>query len=130
MKTSFRLLALLIVLSMLVAACGGAGGCFEDRIFALMIRIVEDFQKKIEERLQKLEEDIKALEDEGAKADAKRKVKDAGEREMKQRRDRVERDRNARNRPQGLCVGGFESEVIDDFQVWHLRELGRGDDDF
>ena len=42
--------------------------------------------------MQKLEEDLKALEDEGAKADAKRKVKDAAEREAKQRRDRTQRE--------------------------------------
>ena len=47
---------------------------------------------EVNERMQKLEEDLKALEDEGAKADAKRKVKDAAEREAKQRRDRVQRE--------------------------------------
>ena len=47
---------------------------------------------EVNERMQKLEEDLKALEDEGAKADAKRKVKDAAEREAKQRRDRAQRE--------------------------------------
>ncbi|AXT83969.1 DNA-directed RNA polymerase subunit beta' [Aeromicrobium sp. A1-2] len=47
---------------------------------------------EVNERMQKLEEDLKALEDEGAKADAKRKVKDAAEREAKQRRDRTQRE--------------------------------------
>lgn len=47
---------------------------------------------EVNERLQKLEEDLKALEAEGAKADAKRKVKDAAEREAKQRRDRIQRE--------------------------------------
>lgn len=47
---------------------------------------------EVNERLAKLEEDLKALEDEGAKADAKRKVKDAAEREAKQRRDRIQRE--------------------------------------
>ncbi|MDR6118641.1 DNA-directed RNA polymerase beta' subunit [Aeromicrobium sp. SORGH_AS981] len=47
---------------------------------------------EVNQRLQKLEEDLKALEDEGAKADAKRKVKDAAEREAKQRRDRIQRE--------------------------------------
>ncbi|ROR89593.1 DNA-directed RNA polymerase subunit beta' [Nocardioides aurantiacus] len=37
---------------------------------------------QIEERSQKLESDLAALEEEGAKADAKRKVKDGAEREM------------------------------------------------
>ncbi|MCW2747916.1 MAG: DNA-directed polymerase subunit beta, partial [Nocardioidaceae bacterium] len=47
---------------------------------------------EVNERLTKAEEDLKALEAEGAKADAKRKVKDAAEREAKQRRDRADRE--------------------------------------
>ena len=47
---------------------------------------------EVNERMSKLEEDMKALEEEGAKADAKRKVKDAAEREARQRRDRVQRE--------------------------------------
>jgi DNA-directed RNA polymerase subunit beta' len=47
---------------------------------------------QIEERAKKLEEDLAALEAEGAKSDAKRKVKDAAEREMKQIRDRAQRE--------------------------------------
>src|SRR5690606_1742358 len=42
----------------------------------------------IENRASKLEEDLAALEAEGAKSDAKRKVKDAAEREMAQLRKR------------------------------------------
>ncbi len=44
----------------------------------------------IEDRTKKLEEDLGALEDEGAKADAKRKVRDGAEREMNQVRKRSE----------------------------------------
>ncbi len=47
---------------------------------------------EIEQRLAKLEEDLAALEAEGAKADQRRKVKDAAEREVKQRRDRSQRE--------------------------------------
>ncbi|MRJ76217.1 DNA-directed RNA polymerase subunit beta' [Aeromicrobium sp. SMF47] len=47
---------------------------------------------EVNERMQKLEEDLAALEAEGAKADAKRKVKDSAEREAKQRRDRAQRE--------------------------------------
>ncbi len=47
---------------------------------------------QIEERARKLEEDLAALEAEGAKADARRKVKDGAEREMKQVRDRAQRE--------------------------------------
>ncbi|MGZ4536545.1 MAG: DNA-directed RNA polymerase subunit beta', partial [Nocardioidaceae bacterium] len=46
----------------------------------------------IDERAKKLEEDLAALEAEGAKADARRKVKDGAEREMKQLRDRSQRE--------------------------------------
>jgi len=43
-------------------------------------------------RMGKLEEDLGALEAEGAKADAKRKVKEGAERELKQLRDRAQRE--------------------------------------
>jgi DNA-directed RNA polymerase subunit beta' len=46
----------------------------------------------IEARAKKLEEDLAALEAEGAKADAKRKLKEGAEREMKQIRDRAQRE--------------------------------------
>ncbi|MGA8247686.1 MAG: DNA-directed RNA polymerase subunit beta' [Nocardioides sp.] len=46
----------------------------------------------IDDRSKKLEEDLAALEAEGAKADARRKVRDAAEREMKQLRDRSQRE--------------------------------------
>ncbi len=46
----------------------------------------------LEDRTKKLEEDMGALEAEGAKADARRKVRDAAEREMKQLRDRSQRE--------------------------------------
>jgi DNA-directed RNA polymerase subunit beta' len=46
----------------------------------------------IDDRAKKLEEDLAALEAEGAKADQRRKVKDGAEREMKQLRDRAQRE--------------------------------------
>lgn len=46
----------------------------------------------IEERTKKLEADLAELEAEGAKADARRKVRDGAEREMKQIRDRAQRE--------------------------------------
>ncbi len=46
----------------------------------------------IEDRAKKLEEDLATLEAEGAKSDQKRKVKDGAEREMKQLRDRAQRE--------------------------------------
>jgi DNA-directed RNA polymerase subunit beta' len=47
---------------------------------------------EIETRMKKLEEDLAALEAEGAKADAKRKIREAAEREVKQQRDRAQRE--------------------------------------
>ncbi len=47
---------------------------------------------EIEARMKKLEEDMAALEAEGAKADAKRKVREGAEREVKQLRDRAQRE--------------------------------------
>ena len=44
------------------------------------------------ERAKKLEQDLAELEAEGAKSDVKRKVRDAGEREMRQIRDRAQRE--------------------------------------
>lgn len=55
-------------------------------------RLEKRRDSQIDERAKKLEEDLGALEAEGAKADAKRKVKDAAEREMKQVRDRSQRE--------------------------------------
>ncbi len=46
----------------------------------------------LDDRAKKLEEDLATLEAEGAKSDAKRKVKDGAEREMKQLRDRAQRE--------------------------------------
>lgn len=47
---------------------------------------------QIDDRAKKLEQDLETLEAEGAKADARRKVKDGAEREMKQIRDRSQRE--------------------------------------
>lgn len=44
------------------------------------------------ERAQKLEQDLAELEKEGAKSDVRRKVRDGGEREMRQLRDRAQRE--------------------------------------
>src|SRR3981189_288114 len=46
----------------------------------------------IEARAQKLEADLAELEAEGAKSDVRRKVKEGGEREMRQIRDRAQRE--------------------------------------
>ena len=55
-------------------------------------RLEKRRDSQLDERAKKLEEDLAALEAEGAKADARRKVKDGAEREMKQTRDRAQRE--------------------------------------
>ena len=66
----------------------------EDRIGLERKQLEDRRDNAVNERMKKLEDDLKALEDEGAKADAKRKVKDGAEREAKQLRDRSEREIN------------------------------------
>ena len=55
-------------------------------------RLEKRRDQSLEDRTRKLEEDLAALEAEGAKADARRKVRDGAEREMKQLRDRAQRE--------------------------------------
>ncbi|MEJ8280206.1 DNA-directed RNA polymerase subunit beta' [Pseudonocardia spirodelae] len=55
-------------------------------------RIEQTRDADLEARAQKLESDIAELEAEGAKGDVRRKVKDGGEREMRQLRDRAQRE--------------------------------------
>jgi DNA-directed RNA polymerase subunit beta' len=54
--------------------------------------IADQRDSDIEVRAQKLEADLAELEAEGAKSDVRRKVKEGGEREMRQIRDRAQRD--------------------------------------
>jgi DNA-directed RNA polymerase subunit beta' len=54
-------------------------------------RITDKMNVDIETRQKKLEEDIAQLEAEGAKGDARRKVRDSADREMKQIRTRADR---------------------------------------
>jgi DNA-directed RNA polymerase subunit beta' len=55
-------------------------------------RLEDQRDTNVENRAKKLEEDIAALEAEGAKGDAKRKVRDSAEREMNQLRNRSQRE--------------------------------------
>ncbi len=64
----------------------------ETKIDAQRKHIENSRDVDIEARMKKLEEDLAALESEGAKNDAKRKVKEAAEREVKQIRDRAQRE--------------------------------------
>ncbi|GAA0504763.1 DNA-directed RNA polymerase subunit beta' [Saccharopolyspora subtropica] len=55
-------------------------------------RIADQRDADLEARAQKLEADLAELEAEGAKSDVRRKVKEGGEREMRQIRDRAQRE--------------------------------------
>jgi DNA-directed RNA polymerase subunit beta' len=55
-------------------------------------RVADQRDADLEARARKLEADIAELEAEGAKSDVRRKVKDGGEREMRQLRDRAGRE--------------------------------------
>ena len=70
----------------------------------------------IETRMKKLEEDTAALEAEGAKADAKRKVREGAEREVKQLRDRNQRELDRLdavwNRFKNLKVQDLEGDEV------------------
>src|ERR671917_2090763 len=55
-------------------------------------RVEQRRDADLEARAQKLESDLAELEAEGAKSDVRRKVKEGGEREMRQLRDRAQRE--------------------------------------
>lgn len=67
-------------------------------------------------RLTKIEEDLAQLEAEGAKADIKKRVREGGEREVKQLRDRAQRDLDRLDavwtRFKGLKVQDLEGDEI------------------
>ncbi|BBX09813.1 DNA-directed RNA polymerase subunit beta' [Mycolicibacterium aichiense] len=54
--------------------------------------VADQRDSDLEARAQKLEADLAELEAEGAKSDVRRKVRDGGEREMRQLRDRAQRE--------------------------------------
>ncbi|NYH78593.1 DNA-directed RNA polymerase subunit beta' [Actinopolyspora biskrensis] len=54
--------------------------------------IADQRDSDLETRAQKLESDLAELENEGAKSDVRRRVKESGEREMRQIRERAQRD--------------------------------------
>ncbi|NYI70484.1 DNA-directed RNA polymerase subunit beta' [Naumannella cuiyingiana] len=70
----------------------------------------------IETRMKKLEEDLERLESEGAKSDVKKKTRDGAEREVKQLRDRAQRDLDRLDavwdRFKGLKVQDLEGDEI------------------
>ncbi|MBE9374962.1 DNA-directed RNA polymerase subunit beta' [Saccharopolyspora sp. HNM0983] len=64
----------------------------ESEINAERKQISDQRDTDLEQRAQKLEADLAELENEGAKSDVRRKVKEGGEREMRQLRDRAQRE--------------------------------------
>ncbi len=64
----------------------------EARINVERQQIEQRRDASVEERQQKLEADLAELEAEGAKSDVRRKVREGAEREMKQLRDRAQRE--------------------------------------
>jgi DNA-directed RNA polymerase subunit beta' len=79
-------------------------------------QLVNRRDSDVEGRLQKLEEDLAQLEAEGAKADIKKRVREGGEREVKQLRDRAQRDLDRLEavwtRFKGLKVQDLEGDEI------------------
>jgi len=88
----------------------------------------------IETRAKRLEDDIAALEAEGAKADARRKVRDSAEREMAQIRkradQRLERVEQIWDRFKNLAVGDLEGdemlyrELVDRYGIYFQGSMG------
>jgi DNA-directed RNA polymerase subunit beta' len=74
-------------------------------------RITDRMNADAEARLKRLEEDIAALEAEGAKGDAKRKVRDSADREVKQIRTRAERQLEDLD------------QVLDEFRKLSVKQL-------
>ncbi|HIV59523.1 MAG TPA: DNA-directed RNA polymerase subunit beta', partial [Candidatus Stackebrandtia faecavium] len=64
----------------------------ENEVFAEKRQLENGRDTEVEKRAAKLESDLAELEAEGAKADVRRKVKDGGEREMRQIRDKAQRE--------------------------------------
>src|SRR5207244_6977839 len=65
----------------------------------------------IDARAKKLETDLAELEAEGAKSDVRRKVREGGEREMRQLRDRAQREIDRLD------------EVMDNFRKLDVKQL-------
>ncbi|GAA2519800.1 DNA-directed RNA polymerase subunit beta' [Pilimelia columellifera] len=83
----------------------------ENEIFAEKRQLENGRDSAIESRAAKLEADLAELEAEGAKADVRRKVKESGEREMRQIRDKGQRE-----------IDRLE-EVLDTFRKLDVKQL-------
>ncbi|GGK13591.1 DNA-directed RNA polymerase subunit beta' [Pilimelia terevasa] len=83
----------------------------ENEIFAEKRQLENARDAEIEKRAAKLEADLAELEAEGAKADVRRKVKESGEREMRQMRDKSQREIDRLD------------EVLDTFRKLDVKQL-------
>ncbi|MDQ1675935.1 MAG: DNA-directed polymerase subunit beta [Actinomycetota bacterium] len=83
----------------------------ENEISVERRRIEERRDADLDTRAKKLETDIAELEAEGAKSDVRRKVKEGGEREMRQLRDRAQRELDRLD------------EVLDTFRKLDVKQL-------
>ncbi len=86
-------------------------GTLENEIAAEKRQLENGRDAEVEKRATKLEADLAELEAEGAKADVRRKVKDGGEREMRQIRDKAQRE-----------IDRLE-EVIETFRKLEVKQL-------
>src|SRR5690606_24542869 len=86
----------------------------ENEIRLEMKELENQRDARVAERLQRLETDLAALEEEGAKADQKRRTKDAGEKEMAQTRKSYDEQINQLERVwddfRNLKVGDLKPE--------------------
>src|SRR4051794_35138053 len=91
-------------------------------------RITDKMNVDIETRQKKLEEDIAQLEAEGAKGDARRKVRDSADREMKQIRTRADRATDELDAVLDAFKGlGVKQLVTDERLYRELRDrFGKG----
>src|SRR5437763_171833 len=94
-------------------------------------RITDKMNADAEARLKKLEEDLAQLEAEGAKGDARRKVRDAADREMKQIRTRAERQLDELDKVlEEFKTLGVKQLVADERLYRELRDrFGKGSKD-
>jgi len=84
-------------------------------------RVEDRRDSDVEARQKKLEDDIAALEAEGAKSDARRKVRDAAERELRQIRDRAGREVERLDTVMDTFRKLKVNELVSDEMLW--REL-------
>ncbi len=79
-------------------------------------QLIKRRDSDVEARLSKLEEDLAKLEEEGAKADVKKRVRDGAEKELKQLRDRSQRELDRLDavwaRFKGLKVQDLEGDEV------------------